>query len=226
MTIGHYQEAAMGVEERRQREKEKRRSAILKATRKLSIEKGFKSITVANIAKKAELSKGAVYLYFNSKEEIYVQILLNDLDKFHSTLSDICENGGAAADMLNRFSDIYIDFFLADRELFKIFTGIMTHTNGMDFPEPLNNQLIQATNATMDIIAMIFKYGVDRGEFLKSVNIRLLRNAVWGLLNGILALHLFTGKESKREQKIRSTVRASLDVLLAGLSRAGVKNIT
>jgi len=68
----------MGLEERRKREKEGRKNAILKAARKLSFEKGFKSITVASIAKKAELSKGAVYLYFNSKEEIYVEILLKD----------------------------------------------------------------------------------------------------------------------------------------------------
>jgi AcrR family transcriptional regulator len=202
----------VGLEERRHREKEGRKNAILKAARKLSFEKGFKSITVASIAKKAELSKGAVYLYFNSKEEIYVQILLKDIDKFHATLSDICERGGTAADMLRHFSDIYIDFFFSDRELFRIFMAFMLHTDEMDFSEQLNEQLEK-----------IFKYGMDRGEFPMSINIRQYKNAIWGLLNGIISLHLFTGKESTREQRIRSTVRAGLDVFLSGLAGSDEK---
>ena len=68
--------ADMGLEERRKREKEGRKKAILRAARKLFFEKGLQSITVENIAKEAELSKGAVYLYFKGKEEIYAQILL------------------------------------------------------------------------------------------------------------------------------------------------------
>ncbi len=208
----------MGLEERRKREKENRRNAILKAARKLSFEKGFKSITVANIAKKAELSKGAVYLYFKSKEEIYVQILLKDVDKFHSSLSDICERGGSASDMLKNFADIYIVFFLGDPELFRIFMSFMLHTDEMDFSEELNRRLIEATNATVDIIEKIFKCGIERGEFPESTNTRQCKYAIWGLLNGVLSLHIFTGKESTREQRIRSAVRAGLEVFIQGLS--------
>ena len=78
----------MAFERRRIREKENRKSAILKAARKLFFEKGFKSVTVESIARKAELSKGAVYLYFKSKDEIYSQILLDDIDKFHKKVAD------------------------------------------------------------------------------------------------------------------------------------------
>jgi AcrR family transcriptional regulator len=60
--------------ERRKKEKEHRRNAILKAARKLFFEKGFKAVTVDSIAAKADISKGSVYLYFDSKEEIYADI--------------------------------------------------------------------------------------------------------------------------------------------------------
>ncbi len=211
----------MGLEERRQREREGRKNAILKAARKLSFEKGFKSITVANIAKKAEISKGAVYLYFSSKEEIYVQILLKDIDKFHASLEDICARGGSAADMLKHFADIYTDFFLSDKELFRIFMAFMLHTDEMEFSEQLGRQLVEATNATIDIIEKIFKYGIERAEFPGDINIRQYKNAIWGLLNGIISLHLYTGKESTREQRIRSTAQAGLEVFIKGLMAAG-----
>lgn len=214
----------MGLQERRKREKEGRKNAILKAARKLSFEKGFKNITVASIAKKAELSKGAVYLYFNSKEEIYVEILLKDIDKFHATLADICERGGSATDMLRHFSDIYINFFISDKELFRILMSFMLHTDELQFSEHLNLQLIRATNATVDIIERIFNYGMERGEFPENLNIRQYKNAIWGLLNGIIALHLYIGKETTREQKIRSTVQSSLDVFVLGLKKADMKD--
>jgi AcrR family transcriptional regulator len=46
----------LGQEERRKREKDSRKSAILKAARKLFFDKGFKPVTVESIARKAELS--------------------------------------------------------------------------------------------------------------------------------------------------------------------------
>ncbi|MBW2600279.1 MAG: helix-turn-helix transcriptional regulator, partial [Deltaproteobacteria bacterium] len=68
---------------RREREREKRRKTILKAAKRLFFKQGDNSVTVSNIAKKAELSKGAIYLYFSSKEEICAQILLDDIERFH-----------------------------------------------------------------------------------------------------------------------------------------------
>jgi len=73
----------MGLLERREKEKDSRRMLILKSARTLFFAKGFKNVTVDKIARFSELGKGSIYLYFNSKEEIYAQILLHDIDKFH-----------------------------------------------------------------------------------------------------------------------------------------------
>ena len=96
---------------RRLKEKEQRRKAILKASQRLFSRKGYQAVSVEDIARKARISKGTVYLYFHSKEEIYAQILLNDIEVFHEKLFDIIDERGSAADMLLQFSDFYIDFF-------------------------------------------------------------------------------------------------------------------
>ena len=206
----------LAFEKRRRREKENRKSAILKAARKLFFEKGFKSVTVESIARKAELSKGAVYLYFKSKDEIYSQILLDDIDKFHKKVADLFEEGGQASDMLFRLSSTYVDFFLRDRELFRILMTFMLHANHSNLPEDLQNHIIKSTNKTI-FMEKIFQYGVDRGEFPPSTNVRQCRNALWGLLNGIISLYIFIGSESKRDDLIRSTVNASLSTFIKGL---------
>jgi AcrR family transcriptional regulator len=210
----------LGLEERRKRERENRRNAILKAARKLFFEKGFKPVTVESIAKKAELSKGSIYLYYNSKEEIYTQILLSDIDKFHERIADLLPNttnGASASEALFKLAGIYVDFFLNDRELFRILMTFMLHTTDMNLPEDLNSHIIKTTNRTINIIEQIFRYGVERGEFPRAINLRLNRNAIWGLLNGIISLHIFTGIESKRVELIHSTIKAGLDIYIRGL---------
>lgn len=207
----------MGLEERRKRERENRKNAILKAARKLFFEKGFKPVTVESIARKAELSKGSIYLYFKSKEEIYTQILLNDIDKFHEHFNDLLLNPISASEALLRFSGIYVDLFLNDRELFRILMTFMLHTINMNLPDELNLHIIRTTNRNISILEEIFKYGVERGEFSAMLNLRQNRNAVWGMLNGIISLHLFTGIEDKRAEVIRGTIKAGLEIFIRGL---------
>jgi AcrR family transcriptional regulator len=208
----------LGLEERRKRERENRKSAILKAARRLFFEKGFKTVTVESIAKKAELSKGSIYLYYNSKEEIYTQILLNDIDKFHNHITNVLQTPSSASEALTRLADIYVDFFLNDRELFRILMTFMLHTTDMNLPEDLNKHIIKTTNKTIDIIEQVFKYGVERGEFPATLNLRQNRNAIWGMLNGIISLHIFTGIEAKRVETIHGTIRAGLDIYIRGIS--------
>jgi AcrR family transcriptional regulator len=207
----------MGLEDRRKREREQRRNAILNAARKLFLEKGFKHVTVENIARKAELSKGSVYLYFSSKEEIYTQILLNDIDKFNRKSSQIFQNGKPAAVLVMDFACIYVDFFLNDRELFRIMMTFMLHTEELNLTEAVNQHIIDVTNNTVKIIETILQHGIDRGEFPRDINLGQSRNALWGLLNGIISLHLFTGREANKEERIRSTIKGSLSVFINGL---------
>ena len=207
----------MVFEKRRQKEKNVRRSIILKAARKLFFEKGFKSVTVESIAQKAELSKGAIYLYFKSKDEMYTQILLDDIGKVHKQFNVLLTNGGSASDILYRLADIYIDIFLKDRELFRILMTFMLNANHRNLPEEIENHIIKTTNRTIDIIDKIIKYGIKNHEFPASTNLRQSRNAIWGLLNGVISLYLFTGAEENREDLIRSTIKTGLAFLIKGL---------
>lgn len=210
----------MGLEERRKRERENRKNAILKAARKLFFEKGFRPVTVESIARKAELSKGSIYLYYNSKEEIYSQILLNDIDTFHEHIADILQTPASAAEALIRLAEIYVDFFLNDRELFRILMNFMLHNNDMNLPEDLNHHIIKTTNRTIGIVEQVFRHGIDRGEFPPDINLRLNRNAIWGLLNGIISLHLFTGTEARRAEVIHGTIKSALGIYIQGLESA------
>jgi AcrR family transcriptional regulator len=207
----------LGSERRREREKEHRRSAILRSARKEFFEKGFRAVTVDSIARRAELSKGAIYLYFKSKEEIYAQILLRDIDKFHDKVETLLDISKSAAENLRSYAEVYASFFISDRELFRIFMNFMIQHNPVNFTPNINDHIVKATNQTVVIIEQILQMGVEHGEFPKGLDIRVCRNALWGFLNGIIALHLFTGREATREERVRAQIRDGLEVFIAGL---------
>ena len=207
----------MSSEERRRKEKENRKNAILRAARKLFFERGFKSVTVDLIAAKAEVSKGSIYLYFDSKEEIYTQILISASVERHKEIENFLKKEGTASELLMMFANDYVDFFLDNNELFRILMTFMLHSENMNLTEDQNTQLIHTTNENILTISEILRKGVDSGEFISDIDIRQVQNALWGLFNGIISLYIYTGAPEKRAERIHTTVRDSLKIFIKGI---------
>ena len=205
------------MEEKRRKSKENRKNTILTAARRLFFDRGFKSVTVDNIAAKAEVSKGSIYLCFESKEEIYAQILISDNIALYERIKNFSHTEASAAQLLLEFARIYVDYFLNDNELFRILMTFMMQTNQMNLVEKQKDELIRSTNQNIKIISEIIQKGIDSGEFSPIGNIRQMQNAIWGMLNGIISLYIFTGNPTKRTERIHSTVRDSLNIFIAGL---------
>jgi AcrR family transcriptional regulator len=203
--------------EKRKKGKENRKNTILKAARRLFFDRGFKAVTVDNIAAKSEISKGSIYLCFESKDEIYAQILISDNIALYERIKNFSATEASAAQLLLEFARIYVDYFLNDNELFRILMTFMMHTGKMNLTEKQNKELILSTNENIKIISEIIQKGIDSGEFSPIDNIRQMQNAIWGMLNGVISLYLFTGNPIKRTERIHSTVRNSLNVFINGL---------
>ena len=207
----------MVFEEKRKKEKENRKNTILRAARRLFFDRGFKSVTVDNIAAKSEVSKGSIYLCFESKEEIYAQILISDNIALYERIKNFSATEASASQLLLEFARIYVDYFLNDKELFRILMTFMMQTGQMNLTEKQNTELIRSTNENIKIISEIIQKGIDSGEFSPIGNIRQMQNAIWGMLNGVISLYVFTGNPAKRTERIHSTIRDSLNVFIEGL---------
>ncbi len=207
----------MSSEERRKKEKENRKNSILKAARKLFFERGFKSVTVDLIAAKAEVSKGSIYLYFDSKEEIYTQILISANIERHKEIENFARQEGTASELLLKYARVYVDFFLENNELFRILMTFMLHSENMNLTEEQNTQLIHTTNENIRTVSEILQKGVATGEFSDQIDIRQGQNAIWGLLNGIISLYIYSGAPEKRSERIHTTIQESLKVFIRGI---------
>jgi AcrR family transcriptional regulator len=64
----------MGTVERRKREKVRNEEEIIPAARELFFERGYAATTMGDVAERLELSKGAIYLHFDLKDELYCAV--------------------------------------------------------------------------------------------------------------------------------------------------------
>jgi len=75
------------AQERKQQERQARRRRIQRAAREVFAERGYAKTSIEQIARQASLSVGAIYLYFRSKEDLYVSLLEDTLQVFDAELT-------------------------------------------------------------------------------------------------------------------------------------------
>jgi len=69
----------MGIADRRQREKEQRKTGIIDAAERLFFSRGYEDVSMDDIAREVELNKATIYLYFKNKETLFATIVLRGI---------------------------------------------------------------------------------------------------------------------------------------------------
>jgi AcrR family transcriptional regulator len=110
----------MGTAERRKRERSMREREIIDAARELFFEKGFDSTSVDEIAARLELSKGTIYLYFGSKEELYFAVAKDGLSIARDLFREAMDSPGAGLDKLEAMGRAYIRFWSSQADYRKL----------------------------------------------------------------------------------------------------------
>ncbi|MDF1574595.1 MAG: TetR/AcrR family transcriptional regulator [Bacteroidales bacterium] len=135
----------MGIAERKEREKQQRKDEIVLAAEKVFFSKGFDLATMDDIAEEAELSKGTLYLYFKSKEDLHMAVARRSIRLLRSVTLKATEGGGTALEKLGRMGRATIEFSRSDPDRMR---AIMTL-------EEMEPQTLSVS--TSDVQEMIYK---------------------------------------------------------------------
>jgi AcrR family transcriptional regulator len=154
----------MGTGERREREKQRRREDILEAAKSLFFSKGFRDTTIDDIAKATELARGTIYLYFQSKEEVYATILetgldtlLNMIEASYDPQTDPLTNLLNGHDAFMRFHDQYPQYYAV------LMLDKMQIADVL--PTELKERLDSKTQEMAKYIARILQEGINKDYF-------------------------------------------------------------
>ena len=112
---------------RREREKQSRRAEILQAAWEVFSSKNYDSATVDDVAEAAELSKGTVYLYFQSKAELFISTFEMGIERLFSIVQEVISSFDDPVEGLEEIIKRLLGFFEENAGFFKILFSERAH---------------------------------------------------------------------------------------------------
>jgi len=148
---------------KRERRKEARPGELLDAALDLFVEKGFAATRSEEVAARAGVSKGTLFLYFPSKEELFKAVVRENISgRFAEWMKEFEEFEGSTADMVRYCMHVWWQRIGATRA-----SGItkLMISEARNFPELAAFYQQEVIRPGTDLVRRILRRGVERGEF-------------------------------------------------------------
>lgn len=141
-------------------------------------ENGYHQAQVSKIAKEAGVADGTIYLYFKNKEDILVSVFREKMGIFVNNLRVILEKDLDTSDMLLKMIDNHFRVLHEDRHL-----AIVTQLELRQSGKKLRLRINEVLKEYLDLLDLILKEGIERGEIDNSIDVRLARQMVFGTVD-------------------------------------------
>lgn len=169
-----------------QEAKKKKRQMIIEAARVVFAQRGYTGTLVAQIASQAGVGKGTVYEYFGSKEEVFLAVFQDYMDRLtQGIMVEINALGGSVQQRLEAIVDRVIAAFEAERESY----GLVMEFWSAAAVGPMRNRFLdlfrQAYHHLRALITGLFQQGVSNGEFKHNLDFDALGAALIGAVDAI-----------------------------------------
>ena len=148
---------------KRERRKEARPGELLEAALDLFVDKGFAATRAEEVAARAGVSKGTLFLYFPSKEELFKAVVIENLaGRFTEWNAEFEAFEGTTEEMLRYCMRIWWERVGSTKA--SGLTKLML-SEGRNFPELAEFYREQVVRPGHSLLRRIIQRGIDRGEF-------------------------------------------------------------
>lgn len=214
---------------RRERRKDARPGELMDAALSLFVEKGFAGTRVEDVATRAGVSKGTLFLYFPSKVELFKAVVRENITgRFNEWNTTLDAFEGTTAELVRYTMQQWWERIGATQA-----SGItkLVMSEGALFPEIAKfyrQEVIEPGNA---LIRRVLSRGVERGEF-RPVN---LDYAIYSLISPMIFIIMWkhsmtpccpTGSAGHLSIDPQIFISNQADILLNGLSVCPVPTST
>ena len=139
-----------------------KRKFILETARKVFVEKGFKKVTMKDIVEACDISRGGLYLYFESTSQIFMEVMKLESEEADDVFSDSITEDATAADILFLFLQEQKKELLRKKDTL---TQAVYEFYFENQPPKKDNTLKKQFDSAVKIIEKLIETGVDNGEF-------------------------------------------------------------
>lgn len=196
----------MGIYERQEREK-----AIIAAAEEVFFRYGFRNAKMEDVAKKAAMSKGLVYFYFQNKDDLYMAITLKAFEiiigDYQRILNENSHKTGKEKTLL--ILKTYLDFsnnhYHYHETIFNYMSMVRSElhlkADGM-FQSAIEDSLYyqkikQIHNLPVSLVVGAIKEGMKDGSIKNTHNAQTIYVTLWAMVIGYVRLNITMGKKNE-----------------------------
>jgi len=204
----------------RQRRKEARPQELLDAALDLFVEKGFAATRSEEVASRAGVSKGTLYLYYPSKEDLLKEVVRqNVVNQIVEGIDLIRQHEGPTSELLARVLRLWWQRVGETRA-----SGILKlmMSEARNFPDIAQFYVDEVIKPSHAMLSELVQRGIDRGEFRPVVVDDVVHVLVTPLLFLVMNKHSLGACSVGSMLDPKPVIEAQIDLVLHGLQTASV----
>ena len=208
----------MGITERKEREKTERKALIMNCARELIITMGAKAVSMTDIARKAELSKATLYLYFPGKELLFRELSKTEQEEFISFFRNRLTPGLSALEIIHLFWKSYVEIY-GDSDDRLIFFNMQYYVveDFLFLSDSSKSPFIIYT-----MLEEIIRKGISEGSMDPDVDPAAVSRAVLYLFSYIIENSTRLPGDKKKDRTVIREMKKMFEIILKGIARPGI----
>ncbi len=181
----------MGISERKKRQKEEMRKAILDASWQLVVNDGWQALSIRKIADAIEYSAPVIYDHFANKEAILLELTRQGFQKLNLRLAEARSKSEEPKEQIAAMAGAYWDFAFENEAYYQVMYGL-----GMPSCETVNQipEMSAYSNLILEPVKKLIASGSnpETDPYLKL-------HTFWSMLHGLVSINMM-GKGQKKQE--------------------------
>ncbi len=184
---------------------------ILSAAVKVFAEQGFFQSTVAQIAKRAGVADGTIYLYFKNKDDILIQIFKYKTNQVFGLFRQAVDQGRTAEEKLRNLVATHLEAFQEDINMAIVYQA-ETHQHR----RLVQDVIKEISKMYRDIISEVVEQGQQEGSIRRNLYVGLVMRMINGAVDEVINAWI----HADGDYDLVSMANPLVDLIIGGIGAA------
>jgi AcrR family transcriptional regulator len=188
------------IHERRQEEKDRRRSEIVDAAEALYAETGWDAITMDQVARRARLSRALLYVYFEDRDDLHLALVERALQALRGTFEQAKQGRASGIAEIEAIGRAYLAFSKDMPHYFDACTRYQAHEASRAEARANEAACMAAGHRVHEVIVDSLNRGVADGSIRNDLgNSYVTALALWAFCHGLIQIAANKGGQIEHE---------------------------
>ncbi|OCL26522.1 hypothetical protein U472_11040 [Orenia metallireducens] len=213
----------MAVKSKREKNKELTENEIIDAAERLFFSKGYENTTMTEVAKEADFSKRTIYVYFDSKKQLYLAIVLRGFKK----LIELTNKGfkeivsATGLEKVETMGRSFIELYQRYPNYFEAVVNYETQKEDLEAKDRVTIQCYEEGEKIFKLLLQVVKEGIKDGSIRSDIDVIDTAIALWANIVGINTLIAKKKRyiEGYHNKNVKEIVTANFDFIKRSIKK-------